>query len=70
MPSTSHPCQLTPEERGRRVAALLATGLLRLGSSLPQPTSPPPPAPENPPESGANPLAVPPEKSVTVTPGY
>ena len=32
---------LTPEERARRVAALLATGLLRLGSALspPDPTS-------------------------------
>jgi hypothetical protein len=69
MPSASHPSQFTPEERARRVAALLATGLLRLGNSLLQPTSLYPPAAEKPSESGANPLAVSPEKSVTVTPG-
>ena len=69
MPSTIRPPQLTPEERARRVAALLATGLLRLGTSLTTSTSPPPQDPENPAESGANPLAVPPRKSVTVTPG-
>jgi hypothetical protein len=69
MPSTTHPSQLTPEERARRVAALLATGLLRLGNSLTTPASPPPPAPEKLPESTANPLAVSPVTSVTVTPG-
>ena len=69
MPSPTDPSRLTPEERARRLAALLATGVLRLGNSLTTPAHPPPPAPENPPESGANPLAVPPRKSVTVTPG-
>jgi hypothetical protein len=69
VPSTDHPSRLTPEERARRVAALLATGLLRIGTALLRATSPADTTTENPSESGANPLAVSPEKSVTVTPG-
>ena len=34
MPSSNHQPPLNPEERRRRVAALLATGLVRLGSTL------------------------------------
>jgi hypothetical protein len=40
MPSTNHLSRLTPEERRRRLAALLATGLVRLGASLLPPTAP------------------------------
>jgi len=69
MPSSIHPSQLTPEERTRRLAALLATGLIRLGTTLIPPTSPPAPAPENPPEYTPNQLAVSGEKSVTVHAG-
>jgi hypothetical protein len=40
MPRPDGPAELTPDERTRRVVALLATGLLRLGNSLPTPDSP------------------------------
>ncbi len=68
-PLTADPARHTPEARARAIAALLATGLVRLGSSLRRPT-PPPPAPEkNVSESLPNPLAEGPDKSVTVTAG-
>ena len=60
--------QLTPEERRRRIATLLATGLIRLGTALVPPTSAPDPDPKNLPQSDANRLAVSPDKSVTVSP--
>ena len=69
MPFANRTTPLTPEERRRRLAALPATGLLRLGSALKSPSSPPPEAPENTSESGANRLAEPADKSVTVSPG-
>jgi hypothetical protein len=61
--------QLTPEDRRRQVASLLATGLLRLGSALRAPALPSQPPPENLPESRANQLAVAGGKSVTVSAG-
>ncbi|MBP3954877.1 hypothetical protein J8F10_06220 [Gemmata sp. G18] len=69
MPSTRNPASLTPEERTRELARLLATGLVRLGSDLLAPASSPPSAPEESSESAANGLAVVPQKSVTVTGG-
>ena len=69
MPSPSHPSQLTPEERRRRLAALLATGLVRLGTTLRPPTSPPQDSPENLLESLATQRAEVPDKSVTVSAG-
>lgn len=69
MPSPLHPSQLTPEERRRRLAALLATGLLRLGTALDAPTSGPQETSENSTESSANQLDDAAEKSVTVSAG-
>jgi hypothetical protein len=69
MPSSRQQSLLTPEERRRRLAALLATGLVRLGVTLRPPTPPPPSPSENLPESRANQLAVAGEKSVTVSAG-
>ena len=69
MPLPNHLPPLTPEERRRRLAALLATGLLRLGSVLKAATSPPVSHAEKPTESSPNRLAVPPEQSVTVSAG-
>ena len=66
---TTDPALLSPEERRRRVAALLATGLVRLGSALLPPASPPPDTPENVSESLPNQLADSGEKSVTVSAG-
>ena len=68
MPSTNHPARLTPEERRRRLAALLATGLVRLGKALVPPTSAADNTPENLPESVPNQLAESGQKSVTVSP--
>jgi hypothetical protein len=69
MPSPIRPSQPTAEERRRRLAALLATGLIRLGSALKPPTSPPPEPQEEPVKSTPNPLAVLGDKSVTVSVG-
>jgi hypothetical protein len=70
LPSASvDPSLLSPEQRARAVAVLLATGLVRLGSSLVSPTSPPPEAPENLPGSDPNRLALSGTTSVTVTAG-
>ena len=68
-PFPPDPAGRSPEDRARAVAALLATGLVRLGSAL-IPAAAPPTAPaENVSESRANQLAVPAQKSVTVSPG-
>jgi hypothetical protein len=64
MPSAARASQLPPEER-RRLASLLATGLIRLGSSLPLPDSPPLHAPQKLSETAANELATTLEQSVT-----
>ena len=56
---------LTPEERTRRVAALLATGLLRLGSTLSPPDPRPIHGPQKLPESTPNEPATGTEPSVT-----
>ncbi len=69
MPAPNHLLPLSSEERRRRLATLLATGLLRLGTALVQPTSPSQPASENVSESRPNQLAVSGEKSVTVSAG-
>jgi hypothetical protein len=68
MPSNSQ-AQLTPEERRRRIATLLATGLIHLGTALVPPTSAPDPDPKNLPKSSANQLADSGETSVTVSAG-
>jgi hypothetical protein len=62
---SSDPAHLSPANRARAVAAILAAGLLRLRASPTLPQS----APENVTESRANGLAVAGEKSVTVTAG-
>ena len=69
MPFNDRATPLTPEERRRRLASLLATGLLRLDSALRSPPSARMPTPENTSESEANRLADSPDKSVTVSPG-
>jgi hypothetical protein len=69
MPSTNRTYQLTPEERRQRLVAILATGLVRLGSTLKSPTSPLPQASENLSDSSANRLDVLGEQSVTVSAG-
>ena len=61
----STPCPLTPAERSRRIAALFATGLLRLGTALPQPEPPPILGPQKLPESTSNELATSGDTSVT-----
>ena len=65
MPRHDRPALLTPDERTRRIAALLATGLLRLGNALPQPEALPFHAPQKLPDSTSNELATSPERSVT-----
>jgi len=61
------PARLTPEERLREVATILAGGLLRLRdrAALPNPTAPHP-APEIPATASTQGLEVPANKSVTV----
>ena len=68
-PMSADPATLSPEQRTRAIAALLATGLVRLGSTLVPPTSPPPDTTGNLSESTPNCLAEPGEKSVTVSAG-
>ena len=65
MPSITRPADLTPEQRTRRIAALLATGLLRLGSTLSPPDPRPIHGPQKLPESTPNELATTAEQSVT-----
>ena len=65
MPRYDHPALLTPDERTGRVAALLATGLLRLGRTLTPPGSAALHAPQKLPESPSNELATVPDTSVT-----
>ncbi|WP_082839729.1 hypothetical protein [Gemmata sp. SH-PL17] len=69
MPSTRNPATLTPNERTRELARLLATGLVRLGSELLAPPNGTLPISEKSAESSPNGLAVVPQKSVTVTAG-
>jgi hypothetical protein len=69
MPSNNHPSQLTPDERRRRITVLLATGLMRLGTSLIPPASAPPSDHETLSKSVPNRLAESPDKSVTVSAG-
>jgi hypothetical protein len=66
---SSDPAALSPEQRARAVAALLATGLVRLGSSLLPLPSAPPSISETPSKSDANRLAEARDKSVTVSAG-
>jgi len=61
-----NPVSLSPEQRFRELAGILAAGLLRLESDR---RSAAHSAAENPPESGANCLDVPPDSSVTVHTG-
>ena len=63
----THPVNLTPAERTRAVAALLALGLLRRRNFGPVPTTEGPLRKVS--ESSRNALAVPPEQSVTVSAG-
>ena len=70
MPSTRNPASLTPDERARELARLLANGLVRLGTSLLAPQSPLTAGTEDPSNSETNELAVPPGKSVTGLSGY
>jgi hypothetical protein len=65
MPRHDRPALLTAAERTRRVAALLASGLLRLGSNLSQSSSPPIHGLQKLPDSTLNELATCPEQSVT-----
>jgi hypothetical protein len=65
MPHHDRHALLTPDERTRHIAALLATGLLRLGNSLPAPDSLLVHAPQKSPESTPNKLATTTDKSVT-----
>lgn len=69
MPSTRNPATLTPDERARELARLLATGLVRLGSSLLAAPSPVETGTGNPSDSDTNELADAPQKSVTGTGG-
>lgn len=69
MPSTRNPASLSPDERARELARLLATGLVRLGTSLLAPVDLTPAGAEEPSNSGTNGLAAGPEKSVTGTGG-
>ena len=75
VPHTSLPgARLTPAERRARLAEVLASGLVRLASTLlPEPAEPAPTpathASQKLPQSAANDVAVRPEPSVTVTTG-
>jgi hypothetical protein len=65
MPRRDRPTPLTPDDRTRRIAALLATGLLRLGSTISLPESPPLHVAQKLPDSTSNELATVPDQSVT-----
>jgi len=69
MPFAADPDSLTPADRIRAVAALLAAGLLRIGRPLPSPTPADPPPGEKVSENSPNGLATGPEQSVTVSAG-
>ncbi|MDY3563381.1 hypothetical protein R5W23_004884 [Gemmata sp. JC673] len=69
MPSTRTPVTLTPDDRARELARLLATGLVRLGSALLAHEPPPSTGTAGTSDFGTNGLAVPPGKSVTGTGG-
>ncbi len=68
MPSTRPP-PLTPDERARELARLLATGLVRLGSSLFAAPSPIETGTGTPSDSDTNELADAAQKSATGTGG-
>jgi hypothetical protein len=64
------PCVLSPQQRARAVARILAAGLLRLPSCLPSPAAAGgPAAPEIPPESVANCLELSEETRLSVQGG-
>ena len=65
MPSSTDPAALSPADRARELARLLAAGLVRLRRSLPALTS----ARQNVSKNSPNELAAGPEKSVTVDAG-
>jgi hypothetical protein len=69
LPLSLDPADLAPEDRARAVAAILATGILRLRQPALPPAAPPPDTPENLSESIANRLADAGETSVTVSAG-
>ncbi len=69
MPSSLDSTSLSPDERFRELARLLATGVLRLARPVIAPETAPDPAAKTLPESSANHLAVLPTKSVTVHAG-
>ena len=69
LPMSADPARHTPEARARAVAAILATGLLRLRTPVTTPSSPQPDSPENSSESAPNCLAESGQKSVTVSAG-
>ncbi|QEG30363.1 hypothetical protein GobsT_51680 [Gemmata obscuriglobus] len=69
MPSTRNPVTLTPDERARELARLLATGLVRIGSALLVHESPPSTGTAGTSDFGTNELADAREKSVTGTGG-
>jgi hypothetical protein len=69
MPTSFDPAELTPDERARQLAIVLATALLRLAQPAVSAETTPHPAPENSPKSLANQLAVSGTKSVTVHAG-
>jgi hypothetical protein len=67
---TDDPTALTPQQRCRALAALLARGLLRLHERRLFPATPAgPPGPENPPESVANCLELPAKTVLSVHTG-
>ena len=69
LPHSIDPADATPEERARAVAALLATGLLRLRVASTGARITPTSAPQELSESVPNELALPAPKSVTVSAG-
>ena len=65
-PAADDPASLTPEQRRRELAALLARGLLRLRDRRLMPAAPPVPTdPEKPMESVSNRLELPGEILLT-----
>ena len=69
MPSSHDPASLSPEERFRDLARILATGLLRLRTPIIPLNTAPTSVTQKSPESLPNHLAVPAHKSVTVHAG-
>lgn len=69
MPSSADPAALTPADRARELARLLAAGLRRLRRPLPAPPPAPASAGQNVSENSPNGLACGAEPSVTVSTG-